>query len=329
MENIKVNKKKIEEYTKTFSAIKKEISKVVVGQQEVANLLTLGLLCRGHMLVEGIPGIAKTLLIRALAATTGCKFSRVQFTVDLLPTDITGITAYNPQQGFYFVKGPIFANFVLADEINRAPAKVQSALLEAMQEKQTTIGKETFPMLTPFFVMATQNPIESSGVYPLPEAQKDRFLFKLFMGYPEKDEEQKILNTNISLRKFEDYDIKPIISPEKIIEMQEFTKTIYLSQDIERYIVEIVNATRYPKEYNIDHSKYMQWGGSPRASIGLFIASKANALLQGSSFVTPSHVKQVAFPILRHRILLNYEGMADEIKTDAIINEILSKVPVP
>ena len=329
MEDLKIDKKKILEYSSVFSSIKKEISRLVIGQQEVANLLILGLLSRGHMLVEGIPGIGKTLLIKTLAATIGCQFNRIQFTVDLLPTDITGITAYNPEKGFYFVKGPIFSNFILADEINRAPAKVQSALLEAMQERQTTISRQTFPMLNPFFVMATQNPIESSGVYPLPEAQKDRFLFKLFMGYPEKEDEQKILKTNMTLKEFEDYHIKPMVSPEKILEMQEFTKKIYLSEEIERYIIEIVNATRTPKDYGIELGKYIEWGGSPRASIGLFIAAKANALLQGSSFVTPSHVKQVAFPILRHRILLNYEGLADEIKTDQIIHEILSRVPVP
>jgi len=215
----KLTEDKILYYHNVLLAIKKEISKVVVGQDSTVNALLVGLLSNGHILVEGIPGIAKTLLIRALSQTTGGIFSRIQFTVDLLPSDITGITSYNPQKGFYVVKGPIFANFLLADEINRAPAKVQSALLEAMQERQTTIGKQTFPMFNPFFVMATMNPIENSGVYPLPEAQIDRFLFKLYMGYPTLENEKKILKQNIQLKKFEEYNIMPIINPQKLIEI--------------------------------------------------------------------------------------------------------------
>lgn len=329
MAEIEVDERKILEYHKQLFSIRKEISKVVVGQEGVVAALLLGLLANGHVLLEGIPGVAKTLLIRTLAQTTGCKFSRVQFTVDLLPTDITGITAYEPGRGFFVVKGPIFANFVLADEVNRAPAKVQSALLEAMQEKQTTIGKETYPMMSPFFVMATQNPIETSGTYPLPEAQIDRFLLKLFMGYPTKEDEQKVLSKNITLETFDHYHISPIITPEILVEMQETVKKIYMSPQIEKYIIDIVDSTRHPKDYNIELGKYIQWGGSPRASIGLFIAAKANALLQGKNFVTPQHIKEVAYPVMRHRIILNYEGIADEIKTDRIISEILSKVPVP
>src|SRR3990167_5243344 len=304
----KLNESKILFYHDVLLSIKKEISKIIVGQDSTVNALLVGLLSNGHILVEGIPGIAKTLLIRALSQTTGGVFSRIQFTVDLLPTDITGITAYNPQKGFYVVKGPIFANFLLADEINRAPAKVQSALLEAMQERQTTIGKQTFPMFNPFFVMATQNPIETSGTYPLPEAQIDRFLFKLYMGYPTLENEKKVLRQNIQLKKFEEYNIMPIISPQKLIEMQKAVQEVYLGEEI---------------------GKYIQWGGSPRASIGLYIASKANAFMQGSSFVTPQHVKEIAYPILRHRIILNYEGLADDIKSDSIIKEILAKVPIP
>ena len=320
---------KIDEYNRLLLAMKKEVSKAVVGQESVVNALLVSLLAKGHVLLEGIPGIAKTLLLRTIARTTGCNFSRVQFTVDLLPTDITGITAYSPQKGFYIVKGPIFANFVLADEVNRAPPKSQGALLEAMQEHQSTIGKQTFPMLNPFFVMATQNPIETAGVYPLPEAQIDRFLFKLYMGYPKKDEEQKVLRQNITLRKFEDYKIKPILTPKKLVEMQEYVRKIHLSNDIEKYIIEIVTATRDPEKYGIELGKYLEWGGSPRASISLFIAAKAYALIQRKLFVTPQHVKEIAYPVLRHRLLLNYEGLADEIKSDQIISEILSKVPVP
>ena len=325
----RLNEDKILSYRNTLLSVKKEISKVVVGQDAVVNALLVGLLSNGHILVEGIPGIAKTLLIRALSQTTGGIFSRIQFTVDLLPTDITGITAYSPQKGFYVIKGPIFANFLLADEINRAPAKVQSALLEAMQERQTTIGKQTFPMFNPFFVMATQNPIETSGTYPLPEAQIDRFLFKLHMGYPTLDNEKKVLRQNIQLRKFEDYNIMPIINPQKLIEMQTAVKEVYLSDEIEKYIITIIDSTRNYKDYNLDLGKYIQWGASPRASIGLYIASKANAFMQASNFVTPQHIKEVAYPILRHRIILNYEGLADDIKTDSIIKEILANVPIP
>jgi len=325
----KLNESKILFYHDVLLSIKKEISKIIVGQDSTVNALLVGLLSNGHILVEGIPGIAKTLLIRALSQTTGGVFSRIQFTVDLLPTDITGITAYNPQKGFYVVKGPIFANFLLADEINRAPAKVQSALLEAMQERQTTIGKQTFPMMNPFFVMATQNPIETSGTYPLPEAQIDRFLFKLYMGYPTLENEKKVLRQNIQLKKFEEYNIMPIISPQKLIEMQKAVQEVYLGEEIEKYIIRIVDSTRNSKDYNVEMGKYIQWGGSPRASIGLYIASKANAFMQGSSFVTPQHVKEIAYPILRHRIILNYEGLADDIKSDSIIKEILAKVPIP
>lgn len=329
IEDEKIDKKKILQYHNILWRIRKEISRVIVGQENVITALIVGLLADGHLLVEGIPGIAKTLLLRTLAQATGGKFSRIQFTVDLLPTDITGLTAYDPNKGFFIVKGPIFGNFILADEVNRAPPKSQSALLEAMQEKQVTIGKETFPMAKPFFVMATQNPIETSGVYPLPEAQIDRFLFKIYMGYPTKDEEKKILRQNITLKRFEDYKIQPVINPDILVEMQQTVKKIYISDEIEHYIISIVDATRHPKDYNIELGKYIDYGSSPRASIGLFIAAKANALIQGKNFVTPQHVKEVSYLVLRHRILLNYEGKADSIKTDRIISEVLAKVPVP
>jgi MoxR-like ATPase len=321
---------KIREYQNDLKAIREEVSKVVVGQEDVVNGLLIGLLSNGNILVEGIPGIAKTLVIRALAMAVGGKFSRIQFTVDLLPTDITGITAYHKDKGFYIIKGPVFANFLLTDEVNRAPPKTQSALLEAMGEKQVTIGKTTFPMMDPFFVLATQNPIETAGTYPLPEAQIDRFLLKLYMFYPNPEEEQKILKQNIALKKFEDFGLKPVIQLEKITEMQEATKKIYLSKKIEQYIVKLVDATRKPKKYGIKlGEKYIQWGGSPRASIGLYITSKADALLHGKNYVDPQNIKRVAHDIMRHRILLNYEGMAEGITTDSIISEILSKIPVP
>ena len=319
--------KKTKKAQEDFEKIKKEVARVVVGQEKTVNGIIRAMISNGHVLVEGIPGIAKTLVIRALAAATGCQFQRIQFTVDLLPTDIVGITTYNEKKGFYTMKGPIFANFVIADEINRSPAKTQSALLEAMQEKQATIGRKTYPMMDPFFVMATQNPIESAGVYQLPEAQIDRFLFKLLMSYPKTHEEQAILKTNISLQKFEDYGIKPLITPNRIVELQKFVKTIYLDKSIEEYIIKLVNATRHSEKLKL--GKYIEWGASPRASIGLFIAAKAEALLNGSNFVTPQHVKNVAHDIMRHRILLNYEGQAEGITTDQIISEVLSKVNVP
>ncbi len=322
-------KSKIKEYHTIVENIKKETSKIVVGQKQTIDTILNGLLADGHILVEGVPGIAKTLLIRTLAKVTGGVFQRIQFTVDLLPTDITGLTAYNEQKGFYVIKGPVFANYVLADEINRAPPKVQSAMLEAMAERQVTIGKETFPMMKPFFVLATENPIETSGTYPLPEAQIDRFLFKIKMGYPTFDEEKEILKTNIQLKRFDDYDLKAVTNLEKILEMQEVAKTVFLSKEVEQYIVQLVEATRDPNKYGIELGKYIEWGASPRASIFLFTSSKANALLKGDTFVTPAHIKDVAYNVLRHRIILNYEGLAENISTDDVVGEILSKVPVP
>ncbi len=329
MEDEAFLKKKIPEYQEILDSMRKEISKIVVGQEATVNTILNGLLANGHILLKGVPGIAKTVLIRTLAAATGGVFNRIQFTVDLLPTDITGLTAYNEQKGFYVIKGPVFANFVLADEINRAPPKVQSAMLEAMAEKQVTIGKETFPMMKPFFVLATENPIETSGTYPLPEAQVDRFLFQINMTYPKFDEEVEIINQNIQIKGFEEYGLRAVTTPEKIVEMQETVRKVYMSAEVKKYIVQLVEATRYPDKFGIDLGKYIEWGASPRASIYLFISSKANAMMKGDTFVTPSHVKDVAYNVLRHRIILNYEGLGENIKTDDIISEILSKVPVP
>lgn len=322
-----LDKKEIKKYNLLFKRLKKEIAKVIVGQEEIVDSLIRALLANGHVLVEGVPGIAKTLLIRTLAKATGCSFSRIQFTIDLLPTDIVGITSYDPSKGFTTHKGPIFSNFILADEINRSSPKTQSAMLEAMQEKQVTIGRKTYPVQDPFFVMATMNPIESEGVYPLPEAQIDRFLFKSHMGYPTSKEEQKILMQNITLKKFDDYDVKNVITPSLILHLQEVTKKIYLSKELEEYITRVVNVTRNPKKLKL--GRYIQYGGSPRASISLFIASKADALMKGNSYVTPQNIKNVAPSVLRHRILLNYEGQAENIKTDQIISEILAKTPIP
>ncbi|MBI2662941.1 MoxR family ATPase [Candidatus Woesearchaeota archaeon] len=317
----------IKKYQKVFSNIKSELARVVVGQEDVVNGLLRALICNGHTLVEGVPGIAKTLIVKSLAEITGCQFSRIQFTVDLLPTDIVGLTTYDRKKGFTVIKGPVFANFLIADEINRASPRTQSALLEAMQERQVTIGKETYDLTPPFLVMATQNPIESAGVFNLPEAQVDRFLFKLKVYYPKPKEEQKILHSNVTLRKFEDYKIKKITNPKEIIRIQASVNKVFMSQDLEDYIIRIINATRERDKFKT--GKYIEYGASPRASIGLFIASKADALIKGKSYVTPENIKAVAHDVLRHRVILNYEGQAENINTDDFITEILSKVPIP
>ncbi len=311
-----------------IAKLKKEIGKIVIGQEEVINGFIEALLCNGHVLIEGVPGLAKTLLVRTLSIVTGCIFSRIQFTPDLLPTDIIGITMYEEGKGFYSVKGPIFANFVLADEINRAPPKVQSALLESMQEKQVTIGKETFSLPNPFFVMATQNSVENLGTYSLPEAQVDRFLFKLKMDYPSYDEELEILHNNITTHDFSEFNITGILNESEIVKMQKCIRKIYLDKRIEKYIVSLIDATRNPEKYSIETGRFVQFGGSPRSSIALFIASKAHAVIMGRAYVTPDDIKAVAYNVLRHRILLNYEGQAEEIKTETVIEEILKKVPV-
>lgn len=331
IKSIEISKKfqdDVTHYQKLFDELRYEVSKVVVGQGDILNSLFEAILSHGHCLVEGIPGIAKTLLLRTLSVVTGSEFKRIQFTPDLLPTDIIGVTAYDEKKGFYTVKGPVFANFVLGDEINRAPPKVQSSLLEAMQEKQVTIGHNSFHLPNPFFVMATQNPIEQMGTYPLPEAQIDRFIYKILMKYPSMEDEEKILDRNISLHKFEDYGIMPVMNPTDIIKLQKDANKIYLDPKIEKYIVRLVDATRYPKKYNLEMGKYIEFGSSPRASISLFIASKAHALLSGKIYVTPNDVKAVSYNIFRHRMILTYEGQAEEIKTDDIVKELISKVPV-
>ena len=320
---------RLKEYSIYLAKVKKEIGNVVIGQKEIVDGFLRAIICNGHVLVEGVPGIGKTLLVNTLAKITGCKFSRIQFTPDLLPSDIVGLTSYQREEGFYTIKGPIFSNFVLADEINRAPPKVQSALLEAMQERQATIGKETFEIQPPFFVLATQNPVEHAGTYPLPEAQVDRFLFKLMMSYPNLEEEQQILTTNVTTSKFKDYKLDRIISPDDIINMQIDVKKVYLDPKLERYIVALVDSTRYPKKYKLKLGKYIQFGSSPRSSIGLYIGAKSEAFMNAKTYVTPHDIKKVAKDVLRHRIILNYEGQAEGISTDSIIEDILAKVPVP
>ncbi len=323
-----ISKKEIDNCSQKISQTKKEISKAIVGQTTVINAILRGILSNGHMLVEGYPGIAKTLIVRVVSKVLGITFSRIQFTPDLLPSDIIGITAYDPKKGFYTIKGPIFANFILADEINRCPPKVQSALLEAMQERQVTIGKKSFKLDSPFFVLATENPLEQIATYPLPEAQLDRFLFKIYINYPTAEEELVILKENIELKKLDNFELKKTLSSKDISELQELTKQVYLKPDVEKYIVKIIDATRNPANYDLSFKKFIKVGASPRGSIGLFISSKANALLEGRNFVTPNDVKTVALDVLRHRIILNYEGQAENISTDQIINEILKKIKI-
>ena len=313
-----------------ISNLRKELSKIIVGQEKVIDGMIKALIANGHVLVEGVPGIAKTLIIRSIAHATGCNFGRIQFTVDLLPSDIVGITTLSANKSsFQVLKGPIFNNFVIADEINRSPPKTQSALLEAMGEKQVSISKITYKLDLPFFVMATQNSLESSGTYPLPEAQVDRFLFKLMMTYPEKHHEAMIIEQNIAFKPFEAYGVKKAMGKNDILKMQKLVHTIKHTDRINKYIVNIVNATRSPKEYSINLGKYISLGASPRASIFLFTAGKADAFLQGKMHVSPQNIKNVALDVLRHRIMLNYRANVDHVTAEDIIREILDKVRVP
>ncbi len=321
---------KIEEYMVKIDILRDEVGKVFIGQKDVLNAVIICMLSRGHILLEGAPGLAKTLLVMTLARTVkGAKFQRIQFTPDLLPADITGITAYSPEKGFYTVKGPVFTNFLLADEINRAPPKVQSAMLSVMQERQVVIGREIFSLEEPFFVLATENPLEQMGTYPLPEAQIDRFLFKVFVNYPPKKEELIIVESNTMTKNFDAVDIKPVFEASDFPKIQSIVKQIYLAPEIKEYLVDIVDATRNPESYGLSYGKYIDWGGSPRASIALYITAKASAFLAGRPYVIPEDVRNVAHNVLRHRIILNYEGKAIELDTDEIIKEILKKVPVP
>lgn len=316
----------VKKCSKTIFEIKKEIGRAIVGQDKIVDSLIRAILCDGHVLVEGVPGIAKTLAIKALAKASGCESNRIQFTVDLLPTDIVGLTTYTPKKGFETIKGPVFANFIIADEINRSPPKTQSSLIEAMQEKQVTIGRTTFKLPLPFFVMATENPLETSGVYTLPEAQIDRFLFKILMEYPKIEDENIIMEKNVTLRKFEDLKLEAVTSPVEIMKMQELTKKIYLNEKIKKYILRIINMTR-TKDF--ENGKYVDWGASPRATIALFIASKARALMQGRNFVIPGDVKECVHEVLRHRIILTYRAGVEGITSNKIIDEILEKTRVP
>jgi len=315
----------INKAAEVLERLKKEIAKAVQGQENVIEGLLLGLLCNSHVLVEGVPGIAKTLAIRALATASGAEVKRIQFTVDMLPTDIIGMTTYTPQKGFEVVKGPVFANFLIADEINRAPPKTQSALMEAMQERQVTIGKKRFHLPSPFFVMATENPLENAGVYPLPEAQVDRFLFKVIATYPNSEEELAIMEQNMTLKKFEDFGLKAVTNPTEILKLQDLVKKVYLDDNIKEYILEIVQKTR-TKDFA--KGEYISYGCSPRASIGLFIASKARAIMKNRNYVLPEDVKAITYDILRHRLILSYKATIEKITPDMIIKDILSSIKV-
>ena len=311
-----------------INLITRGMDQTIVGQKHLIESLLIALLSNGHVLLEGVPGLAKTLAIKTLAQLIDAKYSRIQFTPDLLPADVIGTMVYSVQnEQFQVKKGPIFANFVLADEINRAPAKVQSALLESMQERQVTIGENTFALDEPFLVMATQNPIEQEGTYPLPEAQVDRFLMKVVIGYPTKEEEKIIIRQNIAREKTR---IQPLLKPEEIIEAQQIVEQIYVDEKIERYIVDIVFATRYPAEYGLeDLTSIIAFGASPRASISLARAARAYAFLRQRGYVIPEDVLAVCHDVLRHRIGVTYEAEANNITTDEIITEILDKVQVP
>lgn len=317
--------KEVGEIAKDIQLLKQEVRKSVVGQDKVVDAFICAILCDGHVLLEGVPGVAKTLIVKTLAEASGCTSNRIQFTVDLLPSDILGITTYTPQKGFETIKGPIFSNFIVADEINRSPPKTQSAMIEAMQEKQVTIGKQTYKLPPPFFVMANNNPLEQSGVYDLPEAQIDRFLFKLLIGYPENEEEVKIMEENMTIKKFESFGVKPVLSAQKILRMQKITKDIYVDNRVKEYIVRIIDKTR-KKDFENGH--FIEWGGSPRASIGLYIASKAWALMHGRGYVIPKDVKEIAHYVLRHRVILNYRAKAEKLDSDKIIDEILDMIEV-
>ncbi len=309
--------------------LNKETSRVIVGQKHMIERLMLGMLAKGHVLLEGLPGLAKTLAIKTLATAIDAKFSRIQFTPDLLPADIIGTMIYNPRTNEFTVrKGPIFANFILADEINRAPAKVQSALLEAMQERQVTIGNNTFKLEEPFLVLATQNPIEQEGTYPLPEAQIDRFMLKVKIDYPSKEEERQIIRLNIVEDSFEK--IKAVVTSEQILRAREVVRKVYMDEKIEQYIIDIVFATRQPKDYGLeDLSPLINYGGSPRASINLALASKAYAFLKRRGYVIPEDVRSICHDVLRHRIGLTYEAEAENVTQEDIINQILNTVEVP
>ena len=319
---------KVSQESQLIDRVRTELHQVIVGQESLVDRLLMALLCNNHVLIEGVPGLAKTLTVTTMAGLISASFQRIQFTPDLLPADVIGTLIYNPKTGdFTIKKGPVFANIVLADEINRAPAKVQSALLEAMQERQVTIGDESCPLDDPFLVLATQNPIEQEGTYPLPEAQVDRFMLKLKVTYPSKQQEHQILKK--MARSKPALDVRPVIYPEDIRRLRALSDEIFMDEKIEEYILNIVEATRNPAVYKLDIGPFIRYGASPRATIFLALASKVNALMDGRGYVIPQDVKSVAMDVLRHRVIITYEAEAEEKTSEDIIEQILQTVDVP
>jgi MoxR-like ATPase len=314
--------------SRTLQRLRLEVKNVIVGQTDLIDRLLVGILCNGHVLIEGVPGLAKTLTVTTLARAMQTSFQRIQFTPDLLPADLVGTLVYNPKSGDFTVKkGPIFHQIILADEINRAPAKVQSALLEAMQERQVTIGSTTFRLDEPFMVLATQNPIEQEGTYPLPEAQVDRFLLKVRVGYPSREEEHQILRR--MARSTPNHEVDPVLSPEDVVRLRTLSDEIYMDEKIEDYILNIVQATRTPNDCGLDMADLIRYGASPRATIALCMASRAYALIQGRGYVTPQDVKSVGMDVLRHRLIVSYEAEAEEKSSEDLIQQIFNTVKVP
>ncbi len=317
----------INEQKSTVDGVRQEVNKVLVGQERLLDRMLIALIADGHILLEGVPGLAKTTAVKTLAQALGLKFQRISFTPDLLPADVIGTMVYNPRENTFTPRlGPVFTNLLLADEINRAPAKVQSALLEAMQEHQVTIGDKTYPLPEPFMVMATQNPIEQEGTYPLPEAQIDRFMLKCRVDYPSKDDERRIMNR---FTRKTDIKISTAMSAAQILSMRDILDQVYCDEKVGDYILDIVFATRKPADYKVDLAHAIQYGASPRASIYLNIAARANALMHGRAYATPQDVKEVAHDILRHRVILTYEAEAEELKSEDVITKILNELPVP
>jgi MoxR-like ATPase len=319
---------RVKEEAACLYRLREEIGRVIVGQRYLVDRLLIGLLANGHVLLEGVPGLAKTLSVKTLAQSIDASFQRLQFTPDLLPADLIGTLIYNPREGnFTTKKGPVFANIILADEINRAPAKVQSALLEAMQERQVTIGDQTHPLPDPFLVLATQNPIEQEGTYPLPEAQVDRFMLKLSITYPSKEEERQILERMASVNQHDG--VRPVVHIDDILRLRQLVDQVYLDDKIKDYIIDLVFATRNPSAYKLDLQRLIQYGASPRATLYLTLAAKAHAFLQGRGYVTPQDVKSIGADILRHRIIVTYEAEAEDIDPDAVVKSVFDGVPVP
>ena len=320
--------RRVETEAALLAAVRREIGRVIVGQEALVEGLLLALLCNNHVLIEGVPGLAKTLSVTTLARAIQASFRRIQFTPDLLPADLIGTMIYSPRDGeFSTKKGPIFANIVLADEINRAPAKVQSALLEAMQERQVTIGEDSYSLPDPFLVLATQNPIEQEGTYPLPEAQVDRFMFKLRVDYPKREQELEILRR--MARSQVEHDIAPVLAPADILRLRQLADSVYMDAKIEEYIVDLIEATRRPEGYRLEIQEWIRHGASPRATIYLAMASRGRAMLQGRGFVIPQDVKSVAQDVLRHRVMVTYEAEAEELASEDIVQRVLDGVEVP